>query len=139
MENGEQFLSKDAILAADDILTETVHVPEWKGSVIVCGLTGASKDAYDKSIIEVKGNKRTMNLDHLRAKLLVRTLVNKDRQPLFTESDIIKLGTKSASVLDRLCAVAQRLSGMRAEDAEELKKTSETIQPDDSDSVSLSS
>ncbi|MCS6289432.1 MAG: hypothetical protein H8K10_10690 [Nitrospira sp.] len=135
MENGTQLLSKDAILAADDILTETVYVPEWKGSVIVCGLTGAAKDAYDKSIVEVKGNKRTVNLDHVRAKLLVRTLVNEQRQPLFLESDIIRLGTKSAAVLDRLCAIAQRLSGMRAEDAEELKKTSETTQNADSDSA----
>lgn len=135
MENGTQFLSKDAILAADDILTETVYVPEWKGSVIVCGLTGAAKDSYDKSIVEVKGNKRSVNLDHVRAKLLVRTLVNEQRQPLFNETDIIKLGTKSASVLDRLCAIAQRLSGMRAEDAEELKKTSETIPSADSDSA----
>lgn len=126
------YLSKEAILAADDILTEAVYVPEWKGTVIVCGLTGAAKDAYDKSIIEIKGTKRTVNLDHLRAKLLVRTLVTPERQPLFTESDIIKLGTKSASVLDRLCAVAQRLSGMRPEDAEELKKTSEPIPTDDS-------
>lgn len=130
-----ELLSKDAILNADDILMETVSVPEWKGSVIVCGLTGAAKDAYDKSIIEIKGNKRTVNLDHLRAKLLVRTLVTADRQPIFTESDIIKLGTKSAAVLDRLCAIAQRLSGMRAEDADDLKKTSETTPADASASV----
>lgn len=137
MDNGTGLLSKDAILAADDILTEEVYVPEWKGSVIVCGLTGAAKDAYDKSIIDIKGNKRTINLDHLRAKLLVRTLVDGTRQPIFSESDIIRLGTKSASVLDRLCTIAQRLSGMRDEDAEALKKTSETIPSDDSASVSL--
>lgn len=136
MENAISFLSKDAILAADDILTEVVPVPEWKGSVIICGLTGSAKDAYDKSIMEIKGNKRTVNLDHMRAKLLVRTIVNEQRQPLFTESDIIKLGTKSAAVLDRLCAIAQRLSGMGAAEAEELKKTSEPTQPDDSDSAS---
>lgn len=137
MDNGGGYLSKEAILAADDILTEEVYVPEWKGTVIVCGLTGAAKDAYDKSIIEIKGNKRTVNLDHLRAKLLVRTLVNQDRQPLFSEADMIKLGTKSASVLDRLCTVAQRLSGMRAEDVEDLKKTSAPTPSDDSASVSL--
>jgi hypothetical protein len=126
------YLSKDAILGADDILTETVYVPEWKGHVIVCGLTGASKDSYDKSVIEVRGNKRSINMEHFRAKLLVRTLVTPDRQPLFTETDILKLGTKSAAVLDRLCQIAQRLSGMREEDAEELKKTSEPTQPDGS-------
>lgn len=135
MEKQAGLLSKEAILAADDILTEEVFVPEWNGSVIVCGLTGTAKDAYDKSIVEVKGNKRTVNIDHLRAKLLVRTLVGSDRQPLFVETDILKLGAKSAAVLDRLCIVAQRLSGMRQEDAEDLKKTSDPIQSDDSVSV----
>jgi hypothetical protein len=129
------YLSKEAILNADDILTESVYVPEWKGHVIVCGLTGAAKDSYDKSVIEVRGNKRSINMEHFRAKLLVRTLVTPDRQPLFTETDILKLGTKSAAVLDRLCQVAQRLSGMREEDADELKKTSEPTQPDASGSV----
>lgn len=135
MAQGSGLLSKEAILAVDDILTETVEVPEWGGSVIVCGLTGTAKDAYDKSIIEIKGTKRTVNLDHARAKLLVRTLVDANRQPLFTESDILTLGRKSAAVLDRLCQVAQRLSGMRAEDAEELKKTSAPIPSDDSPSA----
>lgn len=129
------FLSKDDILTADDIHTETVYVPEWRGEVIVCGLTGAAKDSYDKSIIEVRGIKRTINMEYFRAKLLVRTLVDQQRQPLFTETDILKLGTKSAAVLDRLCQVAQRLSGMREEDAEELKKTSEPTLNGDSVSV----
>ena len=137
MENGNGHLSKEAIFAADDILTEEVYVPEWKGSVTVCGMTGAAKDAYDKSIVDIKGNKHTINRDHMRAKLLVLVLCNANRQRLFTEADIIKLGTKSASVLDRLCAVAQRLSGMTQDEAEELKKTLEPIQSADSVSVSL--
>jgi hypothetical protein len=138
MENGNVHLSKEAIFAADDIMTEDVYIPEWKGTVTVCGMTGAAKDAYEKSIVDIKGNKHTVNRDHLRAKLLIRTVCNADRQPLFTESDLLRLGTKSASVLDRLCEVAQRLSGMRQEDAAELKKTSETTLSDDSVSASLS-
>ncbi len=137
MENGKGNLSKEAIFAADDILTEDVYIPEWNGSVTVCGMTGAGKDAYEKSIVDIKGNKHTVNRDHLRAKLLIRTVVNEDMTPKFNESDIIKLGTKSASVLDRLCAVAQRLSGMTQEEAQELKKTSETTPSGDSVSVSL--
>lgn len=139
MDDGKSHLSKEAIFAADDILTEEVYIPEWKGTVTVCGMTGAGKDAYEKSIVDIKGNKHTINRDHLRGKLLLRTVCDANRQPLFTESDLIRLGTKSASVLDRLCEVAQRLSGMRQEDADELKKTSETTPSDDSVSVSLSS
>lgn len=128
-------LTKETIFAADDILTEEVYVPEWKGTVIVCGLTGTAKDLYDQSIVEVRGGKRIAKLENLRAKLLVRALVTPERQPMFTESDILKLGAKSSAVLERLCLVAQRLSGMRAEDLEELKKTSEPTPSGDSASA----
>ena len=102
MDNSNGHLSREAIFAADDILTEDLYIPEWKGTVTVCGMTGAAKDAYEKSIVDITGGRTTVNRDHLRAKLLIRTVVNESRQPIFTEADIIKLGTKSASVLDRL-------------------------------------
>ena len=40
-------LTRDAILAAEDLRTEEVPVPEWGGSVIVRTLRGDDRDAYD--------------------------------------------------------------------------------------------
>lgn len=139
MENGSEFLTKDEILAMDDIPVEEVVVPEWGGrKVLVCGLTAAAKNAYEASLIEIKGTTRKMRLDNATAKLLVRTLVDRHRQPLFTETDIERLGTKSAAALERLAAVAQRLSAMRQQDIEDLVKNSEAARSDDSPSASLS-
>ena len=138
MENGDELLSKDEILGMDDIPTEEVTVPEWKHrKVLVCGLTAAGKNAYEASLVEIKGTSRKVRLDNATAKLLVRTVVNRQRQPLFTESDIERLGTKSAAALERLAAVAMRLSAMRQEDVEALVKNSDAAQSADSPSVSL--
>jgi hypothetical protein len=38
-------LSADAILAADDIVTEAVDCPEWGGKVLVKAMTGAERDS----------------------------------------------------------------------------------------------
>jgi hypothetical protein len=39
---------------------------------------------------------------------------------VFTDADIVALGAKNAAALNRLFEVAQRLSGLRGEDFEEL-------------------
>lgn len=138
MMNGDELLSKDEILGMDDIPTEEVVVPEWKGrTVLVCGMTAAGKNAYEASLVEVKGTTRKIRMENATAKLLVRTIVNRQRQPLFTETDIERLGTKSAAALERLAQVALRLSSMRVSDVEELVKNSDAAQSGDSPSVSL--
>lgn len=138
MMNGDELLTADEILAMDDIPVEEVTVPEWgHRKVLVCGLTAAAKNAYEASLVELKGSSRKVKLDNATAKLLVRCLVNRARQPLFTETQIERLGTKSAAALDRLATVAQRLSAMRQEDVEELIKNSDATQGDVSASVSL--
>lgn len=138
MENGNECLNKEEILAMDDIPMEEVTIPEWKGrTVLVCGMTGAGKNAYESSLFELKGTTRTMKLQNATAKLLVRTLVNRQRQPLFTESDIERLGTKSAAALERLVKVAQRLSSIGQDEVEALVKNSDAAQSGDSPTVSL--
>lgn len=138
MENGQELLSKDEIFGMDDIPTELVTVPEWKHrKVMICGLTAAGKNAYQSSLVEITGKTRKMRLENATAKLLVLTIVNGARQPIFTESDILRLGTKSAAVLERLAKVASRLSGMDEDENEQLLKNSEAAQSGDSPSVSL--
>lgn len=138
MENGDELLSKDEIFGMDDIPMEEVVVPEWKNrKVLVCGLTAAAKNAYQASLVEIKGTSRKVRMENATAKLLVRTVVTRHRQPLFTESDIERLGTKSAAALERLAKVANRLSGMDEAENAELVKNSDAAQSDDSPTVSL--
>lgn len=138
MENGNELLTADEILGMDDIPTEIVTVPEWKHrKVMVCGMTAAGKNAYQASLVEIQGKTRKLKLEQATAKLLVRTLVNEKREALFTESQIIKLGTKSAAVCERLAKIASRLSGMDEEENEALLKNSDAAQSDVSPTASL--
>lgn len=114
-------LTADAIRAVDDLVFETVPVPEWGGDVIVRGLTAKEKDAYDREIVVVdkQGNAKLGRLENLRALLLVRCLVDDEHNRLYRDIDAKMLGEKSSKVIGDLYTVAARLSGMREEEAEE--------------------
>src|SRR6516162_3192004 len=97
-------LSRDDILKAADNEPEEVDVPEWGGSVLV------------------RGGRRVVDPANVRAKLVARCVVDDDGNRLFTDADVAELGGKSAAAMDRVYAVAARLSGMGADDQEELTR-----------------
>lgn len=124
-------LDREAILSLQDLPTERVFVPEWQGEVIVRGLTGAERDAFEQSIVEQKGKKTRMKLQNIRARLVVLTVVDEQGNRVFSDGDAEWLGKKSAVALNRIFEVAQRLSGLRAEDIEELEGNLDDAQSDD--------
>lgn len=109
-------LTRDAILGAQDIKTEEVPVPEWGGSVFVRGLTAAQRDSFEASMFVGEGDDRKFSAENIRAKLLVRCLVNEAGERLFADNEDEVLGAHSGAVLDRLFTVAQRLSGIARDD-----------------------
>lgn len=128
-------LTRDAILAAPDIQEEIVPVPEWGGDVIVRGLTGAQRDAFEASVVEQKGKKTEMKLDNIRARLVALSIVDEKGKRLFSDADVVALGKKSARPLQRLWDKARELSGLSDDDVEELAKNSSSDQGDDSSSA----
>lgn len=127
-------LTKAAILAADDIKTETVPVPEWGGEVLVRGMTAAQRDDYEQSLMKGKGSDREVNLRNARTKLAVRSVVDADGELLFAEQDVVALGKKSAAALQRVFDVATRLSGLSKEDLVDLTENLDDGQSDGSTS-----
>ncbi len=118
------FLTKEDILKADDLKTE--EVVAWKGKLLVRGLTGSERDEFERSVY---GNslkeEDTMNFKNFRAKLVALTVVHpEDKSRLFSFDDVEALGRKSAQELDKVFAVAQKLSGFGRKDIEELTKNS---------------
>lgn len=114
-------LSRDDILNANDIETETVPVPEWGGEVTVKGLSGVERDAWEIAI-SMENGKPTKNPRNIRAQLVVRSVVDAEGKKVFRPTDVEALGKKSGKALDRVYEVAARLSGIRAEDVEEIAK-----------------
>lgn len=129
-------LSKDAILGAQDRDREAVDVPEWGGTVWVQALSGDERDAFEASFMAQKNGKITPQLpQQIRARLAALCLVDEQGQRLFSDGDIKALGAKSARALDRVFAVAQRLSGIGEQDIEELAKNSAAVPSDASPSA----
>jgi len=116
------YLTRDQILQVQDLPTEDVEIPEWNGTVRVRGLTGAERDKFEASIVTRKGNKAEFNPENMRAKLVAMCVVDENGNRIFTDDDVKALGKKSASALDKIFQVAQKLSGLRPEDMEEMAK-----------------
>ena len=128
-------LTKEQILGASDIVKEKVKVPEWGGEVYVKGLTGAERDKFESSIIEMRGTTQKFNMINVRAKLACFALCDETGKRLFTDEEVNELAKKSANALQRVFDVAQKLSGIGNSDVESLLKNSESAQAEDSASV----
>jgi hypothetical protein len=111
---------KEAILAADDLVTETVEVPEWSMTVYIRSMTGAERDKFESSAFNATTGK--VNADNLRAKLVSICLVDVDGNRIFSDKEAIELGGKSAKVLSRLYDIATKLNALSDADVEELAK-----------------
>lgn len=118
-------LSRDEILEAADITTEDVDVPEWGGTVRVMALSGWERDKFEAALVSGRGRNRSVKLDNVRAKMVATSIVDEHGERMFSDADVAALGRKSAAALQRVFEVAQRLSGLSDEDAEELAGNSE--------------
>ena len=127
-------LTREQILQANDIITETISVPEWGGEVLVRGLSGSQRDAFENATLEQKGRSQRVNLANVRARLCALSIVDENGKRMFSDEDVRALGRKSAAALDRVFSAAQRLSGLSDEDVEELAKNSDGGQSEDSGS-----
>ncbi|OYD65956.1 UNVERIFIED_ORG: hypothetical protein BDU10_8607 [Burkholderia sp. CF145] len=133
-----RILTKSDILAADDLKTETVDVPEWGGAVIVRMMTGTQRDAYEASLMKRDGDgKYRVDTVNMRTKLLVHTVVDEAGRSLFDgDADVLELAGKSSAAIERLFTVAQRLNGLAADSVENAEKNSVSGPSDVSTSAS---
>lgn len=116
-------LNREAILSAQDTKAEEVAVPEWGGTVRVRMMTGRERDEFEREQYEIA---RMGQLgDNMRARLLVRCLVDAENRPLFTADDVQALGEKSSAALERVARVARRLNKLQDDDVSDTAKNSE--------------
>lgn len=117
-------LSRDAILAAEDLPREMIAVPEWGGSVYVRGMNGRERDEYERAIMEAARDGKAAP-DDARAMYAASCIVDANGVPMFAREDIPALSRKSAAALDRVFAKVQELSALTKADLDELVKNSE--------------
>jgi hypothetical protein len=104
-------LSREQILAAQDLTSEEVPVPEWGGTVRVRMMTGAERDALGASLL---GADKKVDMSQYRTRLLAACLVDEEGRPLFGPDEVGLLGAKSGVALDRVYRVAERLNDVGA-------------------------
>lgn len=126
-------LSRDAILAANDIKAETLSVPEWGGDVRIAVMSGLARDLF----VEMQNDGQTA-YSLFQARLIAATVVDDRGDLLFTAQDVEKLRGKSRAVLDRLTQEAVRINGMSVEAIERNEKNSGADPSGDSGSSSPS-
>jgi hypothetical protein len=119
-------LTREAILAVPDRTIEEVSIPEWGGKVFVRNMSGAERDQFEASLIEIRGKRQIFDMVNVRAKLVSLSVCDEAGGLLFTEQDVRALGEKSASAIQRIFRVAQRLSGLSEEDVKELTEGLQT-------------
>lgn len=117
-----KLLSRAQILAANDVKTETVEVPEWGGSVLVRTMTAGQRDAYETALYNLaKGGVDNLR-NKARATLVLVSVVDEDGRQLFTEADIEALASRSANAMDRVVKVSQQLNRLGDAQLDELTK-----------------
>jgi hypothetical protein len=109
-------LTKDDILAANDIPSSEILVPEWGGKVYIKTMNGAEREQFERAFEESKQRLT------VRATLAVFTVCDDKGEPLFTIADVDRLTKKSSRALDRIFDVARKLNGLGDREVAELEK-----------------
>lgn len=109
-------VTRDGILAAQDLPLEAVEVPEWGGIVYMRVLTGKQRDEIEQLSTDRKAAKR-LEVKEMVVNMVAMSLCNKDGKLLFGGGgDVQKLNEKSAAVLIRLFKVVQKISKIDDDD-----------------------
>jgi len=130
-----ELLTREAILAAQDITTEDVACPEWGGTVRIKAPTGAERDEFEQKISRRTGKKVVADLKNIRARTVAKFAVNDTGARLFTDADVIGLGQKSGAALDRCFTAWMKLAGMTEEEMDEVTENLDGGQSDGATSV----
>lgn len=134
-------LTRDLLLQKDELKIEKVELT--RGCVYVREMTGKEKDIWEQSMLKQTkvGNKMEYEttLDDFRAKLCVVTVCDETGKLLFEPKDVKVLNSAmSASNIEKIVAMAQKLNAITEEDKKELLKNSEADQEGSSNSGSAS-
>ena len=110
---------RDKIIAADDIQTELVEIPEWGVTILVKSMTGAERGQMLKGVT-ANGQ---IDISKTISDVLIFTAHDPETEErIFTLADRDLLNEKSGSAIQRAAEVGMRLSGLMPESIDEAGK-----------------
>lgn len=127
-ESNGKLLTMEDILNVDDTVFEDIEIPEWGGTVRLQAMTLAERTRYEMAFQRVKEDVGDVDaLEHLRANLIARTLVDEKGNNLFNYNKIAelkKLGNRSAAVTERIFDWAMQANALSDTKKKEIVKKS---------------
>jgi hypothetical protein len=136
------FLNRELLLQRDELKIEKVELT--RGHVFVREMTGREKDIWEQSMLKQKasGDKNKAveyetTLEDFRAKLAVVTVCDAEGNLLFEPKDVKTLNKMmSATNIERIVNIAQKLNAITEKDKDEILKNSEAVPDGNSSSGS---
>ena len=122
---------RDKILAAQDIPTEIVTIPEWGVDVLVRGMSAGDRitlmqNAFDQTTQQV-------NMSIVYPDVVVSCAFDPaSDEAIFTDADKPAILAKSSAAVEKLANVGLRLSGIGKDEQDAAGKDSSKLQNDDS-------
>lgn len=107
-------LTKAAILAADDLPTADVAVPEWGGTVRIRAMTAGQREELEAELIHAR-NDGMVAPSNWRARHVAMFIVDEAGEPMFTENEAAQLGKKSGTAMNRVFDAINELNRGTAE------------------------
>jgi hypothetical protein len=115
-------LTREQILEAKDIQTKEIEVPEWGGKLRIKQLSAKEYNDIEMSQFNIKkmrakqlSQSGNVNIDleevindnaikNQKIMLIVKSCVDENMKPLFTEADIELLASKNVNVVEKVVA-----------------------------------
>jgi hypothetical protein len=110
---------KDIILAAPDIRTRKVDVPEWNCTLHVKNMTGTERTKFRTLSDKLEKDGKSNDADTW---LVVYSASDEAGNRVFADSDFAALNNKDASILTRIAKEALIVNGLVAEAVDIEKK-----------------
>jgi hypothetical protein len=111
----EQFLKLSDTQEIEQVMFESLNT-----SVFIRAISASERDAFEASCMAGKGKNRGVNMENVRARLLVKSICDETGKRLFADHEADALGNMPAKIADKLFSVAQKLSGLSPADVEEI-------------------
>lgn len=124
---------KDKILAATDIPSETLRIPEWDVEVLIKGMSAGDRitlmqNAYDQKTQQV-------NMAAVYPDVVVSCVHDPETgDPVFTDNDKTAILAKSSAAVEKIADVGLRLSGIGKDADDAAGKDSSPTPNEDSSS-----
>lgn len=129
-------LNRNQILEAKDIKTKIISVPEWGGDIMIKQLSAKEYNDITMNMVNIRKmaakqlSKRNSDenledaineiaIKNQKILLLIKSIIDENMKPLFTEADLELLYQKNTNVIDKIIAEIEELN---ANSIEETKK-----------------